>query len=135
MIPKSSSRKAEVEKRILASIDLIDTSQACALLRINADDREDTIRAMARNEALIILLYDGETVLPLFQFNREDSRIFDVVRHILFIRPSHVSNLKLTYWMTRAHKDFGCAPAHLIGKDDAVVLSAFRRYLEMPCHG
>ena len=69
MPPENSTDKPGVEERLLASIDLIDASQACALLRIETDDPEAAIQAMARDDTVITLVQNGEIRLPLFQFD------------------------------------------------------------------
>lgn len=135
MPPENSSHKAGVEERLLASIDLIDASQACALLRIETDDPEGAMRAMTRNDAVIALVQNGRTMLPRFQFDLANGRVLDVVRDILRLRPASLSNLMLCYWLTRAHVDYGCAPADRFGKDDTAILAAFRRYIEPDHHG
>lgn len=135
MSPKNSTEKPSVEERLLASIDLIDASKACALLRIETDDPEGAMQAMARGDAIIILVQNGRTRLPLFQFDTANNRVFDAVRAILQVRPPHISNLRLVYWMTREHVDFGCAPAEQFGKDDVAIVAAFRRYIDAVSHG
>lgn len=135
-MPQENSRtKTSVEDRLLASIDLIDASQACALLRIETDDPEAVMRAMTRGGAIIALIHDGKTMLPRFQFDVERGRIFDVVGAILKLRPARISDLRLCYWLTRAHMDFGGPPADRFGKDDMAILAAFRRYIEPDHHG
>ncbi|MDF3607488.1 hypothetical protein PE067_15885 [Paracoccus sp. DMF-8] len=132
---RNSSHNANVEERLLAGIDLIDASQACALLRIETDDPEDAIQSMARDGVIITLVQNGKTMLPLFQFDVVNGRVFDVVRHILNLRPARISNLRLCYWLTRAHVDFDCAPADRLGREDAAIVAAFRRYVEPVRHG
>lgn len=135
MSPEKSSDKPGVEERLLASIDLIDAAQACALLRIETDDPEGVMRAMARDDAIVALVQSGEIRLPLFQFDMATGRVFDVVRDILKLRPARISNLMLCYWLTRTHLDFGGPPANRFGKDDAAIVAAFRRYIEPERHG
>lgn len=135
MPPEKSSHKTSVEERLLASIDLIDASQACALLRMETDDPEDALQAIARNDAIITLVQNGEIRLPLFQFDTELGRVFDVVRDLLKLRPACLSNLMLCYWLTRAHVDFGGSPADRLGRNDAEIIAAFRRYIEPDHHG
>lgn len=135
MSPEKSSDKPGIEERLLASIDLIDAAQACALLRIETDDPEGVMRAMARDDVIVALVQSREIRLPLFQFDMATGRVFDVVRDILKLRPARISNLMLCYWLTRAHVDFGCAPANRFGKDDAAIVAAFRRYIEPERHG
>ena len=135
MPPENSTDKTSVEERLLASIKLIDASQACAFLHIVMDDPEGTIQGLARSNAIITLVQNDEIRLPLFQFDLVNGIIFDVVRDILALRPARVSNLRLCYWLTRAHVDFGCAPAHRFGNEDAAILAAFRRYIEPEHHG
>lgn len=134
MPPGNFTNKPSVEERLLASIDLIDASQACALLRIETDDPESVMRAMARDDAVVTLVQNGEIRLPLFQFDLLKGLVFGVVRDLLKLRPARISNLRLCYWLTRAHLDFG-APANRIGKDDGAILAAFRRYIEPERHG
>lgn len=135
MLPENSSNKASVAARLLARIDLIDSGEACALLRIHTDDPESAMQAMACDGALITLDQNGRTMLPLFQFDTELGRVFDVVRDILKLRPAHISNLRLCYWLTRTHVDFGGPPADRFGKDDATIVAAFKRYIEPVRHG
>ncbi|MCJ8141057.1 hypothetical protein [Falsirhodobacter halotolerans] len=135
MPPEHSTDKASVEDRLLASIDLVDAGQACTLLRIDADDAESAIQALALDDAIITLVQNGRNMVPLFQFDTANNRLFDVVRAILQVRPPHISNLRLVYWMTRAHVDFRCAPAQRFGKNDAAIVGAFRRYIEPESHG
>ncbi|QEU06989.1 hypothetical protein [Paracoccus yeei] len=135
MPPENSTDKPGVEERLLASIDLIDASQACALLRIETDDPEAAIQAMARDDTVITLVQNGEIRLPLFQFDTANGGVFDIVRDILRLRPARISNLRLCYWLTRAHVDFDGAPADRFGKNDAAILIAFRRYIDPDHHG
>ena len=135
MLSENSSHKASVEERLLANIELIDAAQACALLRIETDDPESAMQAMACEGAIITLTQNGRTMAPLFQFDTANGRVFDVVRHVLKLRPSRISNLRLVYWLTRAHVDLGCAPVHRFGHEDAAILAAFRRYIEAVRHG
>ncbi|WP_028710231.1 hypothetical protein [Paracoccus pantotrophus] len=135
MPPKNPPEKSGIKERLLASIDLIDASQACVLLRIETKDPEGIIQAMVRDGAIIILMRNGRTMVPLFQFDAENGRVLDVVCDILRLRPARISNLRLCYWLTRSHVDFGCAPADQFGKEDAAILAAFRRYIEPERHG
>lgn len=135
MPPENSTDRPGVEDRLLASIDLIDASQACVVLRIETDDPESAVQAMARKGAIITLAQKGRTMMPLFQFDTANGRIFDGVGAILELRHSRISNLMLCYWLTRAHVDFGCAPAQRFGQEDAAILAAFRRYIEAVRHG
>ncbi len=135
MSPENSSHKPGVEERILASIDLIDASQACALLRIETDDPVGVMQAMGRDDAIITLVQNGRTMVPLFQFDMANGHIFDVVRDILKLKTACVSNLMLCYWLTRAHVDFDCAPAQRFGHEDAAIVAAFKRYIEPERHG
>ncbi|WP_312531008.1 hypothetical protein [Paracoccus sp. (in: a-proteobacteria)] len=135
MSTKSTSHKARVVERLLASLELIDASLACALLRIETDDPESTMQAIVRDDILIALVHNDRTMFPLFQFDVLNGRIFDVVGAILELRPTGFSNMRLAYWMTRAHVDLGGKPAERFGKDDAAILAAFRRDIEPECHG
>lgn len=135
MPPEKSIDKPGVEEGLLASIELINAAQVCALLRIETDDPESAIQAMARDGAVITLVQNGKTMLPLFQFDMANGRIFDVVSAILEFRPARISNLRIAYWMTRAHVDFGGPPTDRFGKDDAAIVAAFRRYIEPVRHG
>lgn len=135
MPPENSTDKTSVEERLLASIRLIDAKQACALLRIETADPEGVIQAMTHDGAVITLVQNGKTMVPLFQLDTENGRVFDVVRDILKLRPARISNLRLAYWLAHAHVDFGCAPAQQFGNDDAAILAAFRRYIEPERHG
>lgn len=135
MPAKIPTNKPSAEERLLATIELIDSAQACELLRIESDDPERIIQAMARDGAVITLVQNGKTMLPLFQIDGANGLVFDVVREILRLRPTRISNLRLCYWLTRAQVDFGCAPAHRFGRDDRAILAAFRRYIEPHYHG
>lgn len=135
MPSENSSHKPSVEDRLLASIELIDASQACALLRIETDDPESVLQAMARDDAIITLVQNGKTMFPRFQLDLANCLVFAVVRDILKLRPVHISNLRLCYWLNRAHVDFGGPPADRFGKDDAAIVAAFRRYIEPERHG
>lgn len=129
------TNKPSVAERLLATIKLINASEACALLHIETDDPKSIIQDMARDSAVITLVQDGKTMLPLFQFDTASGTVFDIVREILGIKPDRISNLRLCYWLTRTHIDFGCAPMHRFGRDDAAILDAFRRYIEPEWHG
>lgn len=135
MPPRNPMDKPSVEDRLLASIDLIDAAQACALLRIETEHPEGAMQAMAHKGAIITLAQKGRTMMPLFQFDTANGRIFDVVGTILKLRPARISNLRLAYWLTRAHVDFGCAPADRFERNDAAIVAAFRRYIEPVRHG
>ncbi|RDD72570.1 hypothetical protein [Paracoccus versutus] len=135
MPPENFTDKPNVEARLLASLNLLDAAEACALLRIETDDPEGAMQAMAREDGVIALVQHGRTMLPLFQFDLTNSRIFDVVRAILKLRSARISNLRLCYWLTRVHVDFGCAPAQRFGHEDAAIVAAFRRYIEPVRHG
>lgn len=131
MPQEHSTDKPSLEERVLASIDLIDAAQACTLLRIETEDPERAMQTMARDNAVITLAQKGRTMLPLFQFDLATGRVFDVVRDILKLRPTRISNLTLAYWMTRAHLD----PAQRFGHEDGAILAACRRYIELERHG
>jgi hypothetical protein len=135
MPEKHRANKPSAEERLLATINLIEASQACALLRIETHDPERIIQDMARDSAVITLAQNGKTMLPLFQFDTANGAVFDVVREILGLRPDRISNLRLCYWLTRDHVDFGCAPALQFGRDNAATLDAFRRYIAPEYHG
>lgn len=135
MPPKKTTDEPGVKERLLANIDLIDASQAHALLRIETDDPEGAMQAMVRKDAIITLVQNGKTVFPRCQFDLASGRVFDVVGAILMLRPPRISNLRLAYWMTRAHVDFGGSPAHRFGSDDAAIVTAFRRSIEPDHHG
>lgn len=128
------SYKPSIE-RLMAGIDLIDAAQACALLRYESDDPEAAMQSLVRERAIIDIVYNDQVAFPRFQFDPENALIFGVVTAILKIRPARISTLRLVYWMTRSHIDFGCAPADVFGQEDAAVLAAFRRYIEPNWHG
>lgn len=129
------SDKPTIQDRILARTDLIDAAQACSLLRLQTDTPEVAMQGLVREGAVIDILHHGEVVFPRFQFDTENTRVFGVVTAILKIRPPRISNLRLVYWMTRSHADFGLAPAEVFGQQDAAILAAFRRYIEPEWHG
>ncbi len=135
MPPEESIDKPGLVARFLARIDLIDASQACALLRIKANDPDAIMQAMTRDDTVITLVQNGKTMLPLFQFDAANGLVFDVTRDILKLRPARIGTLRLCYWLTRTHVDFGEAPADRFGKDDAAIVAAFRRYIEPVRHG
>ncbi|MBT0780847.1 hypothetical protein [Paracoccus sp. pheM1] len=135
MPPEKPTDQSDVEDRLLASIELVGAAQACALLRIETDDPEGAMQAIVRDDAIIALVHDGRTVFPRCQFDVGKGRVFDVVSTILKRRTARISNLRLCYWLTRAHVDFGEAPAQRFGHDDTAILAAFRRYIEPNCHG
>lgn len=130
MPPEHSTDKASVEHCLLASIDLIDAAAACRLLRVETNDPEGAIQAMVRKNAIITLIQNGKTMVPQFQINTERGRVFDVVLDLLKLRPCRMSNLRLTYWLTRAHVYLGGPPADWLGHDDATIVAAFRLYIE-----
>lgn len=74
----------------MARIDLVDAAQACALLRIETEDTEGAMQAMVRDDAIITLVQNGKTTLPLLQFDTENGRVFSVVRDILKLRPAPI---------------------------------------------
>ena len=129
------TNKPSAEERLLAIIELVDAAQACGLLRIETHDPERIMQDMARDGAVITVIQNGETVLPLFQFDTANGTVFDIIPEILRLRPARISNLRLCSWLTRAHVDFGCAPAHRFDRDDTAILDAFRRYIEPEWHG
>lgn len=129
------TNKPSVAERLLASIKLIDASEACALLRIKTHDPESIIQDMARDGAVITVAQNGKTMLPLFQFDAANGTVFHVVGEILRLRPANISNLRLCYWLTRSHADFARAPADLFGVGDMEILDAFRRSIEPELHG
>ena len=88
---RDSFHKVSIEERLLASINLIDASQVCALLRIETADPESVMQVMARDGAVIILVQNGRIRLPLFQFDMAHGRVFSVVRDILRLRPACLS--------------------------------------------
>ena len=135
MPPRNALDKTSVEDRLLAGIDMICASDACRLLHIETDDPEGAMQAMVQEGAVIALVQNGKTMVPLFQFDLANGRVFDVVGAILQLRPPRISNLRLVYWMTRLHIDFGGSPADCFGKDDVSIVAAFRRYIEPECHG
>ncbi|ADO44324.1 conserved hypothetical protein (plasmid) [Ketogulonicigenium vulgare Y25] len=135
MPPENSTDKTSVEERLLASIKLMDASQGCALLRIETDDPEGAVCGLASSDGIIAVVQNGKTMLPQFQFDMANGRIFDVVGAILNLRPACVSNLRLCYWLNRGHVDFGCAPTQRFGHEDAAIVAAFRRYIEPVRHG
>ncbi|WDA11823.1 hypothetical protein [Paracoccus marcusii] len=130
MPPENSTEKASAEHRLLASIDLIDAAAACRLLRIETDDPEGAMQAMVRKDAIITLVQNGRTMVPQFQIDTERGRVFDVVLNLLKLKPCRMSNLRLAYWLTRAHVDLGGPPADRFGHDDATIVAAFRLYIE-----
>lgn len=130
MPPENSTDKASAEHRLLASIDLIDAAAACRLLRIETDDPEGAMQAMVRKDAIITLVQNGRTMVPQFQIDTERGRVFDVVLNLLKLKPCRLSNLRLAYWLTRAHVDLGGPPADRFGHDDATIVAAFRLYIE-----
>lgn len=93
------------------------------------------MKSMIRDGAVIDIAYNGQANFPRFQFDTGNARIFGVVTAILKVRPAHISNLRLAYWMTRPHTDFGRAPADVFGQEDAAVLAAFGRCIEPNWHG
>lgn len=129
------ANKPSPDERLLATIELIDASHACAILRIETHDPRRIMQDMGRDGDVITVIQNGETMLPMFQFDTANGTVFDVVCEILRLRPAHISNLRLCYWLTRAHLDLGCAPAHRFGRDDTAILNAFRRYIEREWHG
>ncbi|MFC3058369.1 hypothetical protein [Paenirhodobacter populi] len=135
MTPENSTDKSSVEARLLARIDLINASQACVLLRIETDDPEGAMQALARDDVIVTVVKNGEIRLPLFQFDVRNGRVFDVIGAILKDKPARISNLRLCYWLTRAHVDFRGPPADRFGRDDTEIVAAFGRYIEPVRHG
>ncbi|WP_323717577.1 hypothetical protein [Paracoccus aminovorans] len=89
MPPENSTDKPGVEERLLANIELLYAAQACALLRIETDDPEGAMQAMAHDDTIITLVKNDKTMLPQFQFDAANSLVFAVVRDIFrrYIEP------------------------------------------------
>ncbi|QUS37427.1 hypothetical protein [Falsirhodobacter algicola] len=135
MSTTEQQRAEEVAGRLLASLDLVDAAHACALLRIETKDPEGVVQSLARRNEIIVLTKHEALALPSFQFDIEEGRVFDIIHRILRLRPSDMSDLRLCYWLNRAHADFGCAPATLLGKSDQSIVYAFMRNIEPSSHG
>lgn len=135
-MPATKQQKAEeVAGRLLASWDLVDAAQACELLRIETEDPEGVVRSVSSRNEIIVVANKGELVLPCFQFDIVEGKVFEIIHRILKVRPRDMSDLRLCYWLTRVHSEFGYAPAIQIGKDDQAILAAFIRYIEPDRHG
>ena len=132
---KAALNKVRVQERFLATLDMADQTEACELLRLSKSNPSATLRRKEDRGELIRIDKDGRPYYPLFQFDLDGGQIYPVLRELLRIRPAHWSNIRICYWLTRSHKDFGRAPAELLGQEDADILDAFRRATEPEIHG
>ena len=132
---KTALNRIRVQEQFLAKLDMADQTDACELLRLSKSNPSATLRRVEDRGELIRIDRDGRPSYPLFQFDVENGRIFPVIREINSLRPEAWSNIRLCYWMSRKHADFGCAPAKMLGKADAEIIDAFRRAIEPAVHG
>ena len=84
---------------------------------------------MVRKNAILTLIQSGKTMVPQFQIDPDRGRVFDALLDLLKLRPCRMSNLRLAYWLTRAHVYLGGPPADRLGHDDATIVAAFRLYI------
>lgn len=132
---KAALSRVRAQEKFLAGLDMADQSEACELLRLSKSNPSATLKRIEDRAGLIRIERDGRPFYPLFQFDVEAGRIHPVMLEIMRLRPAHWSNIRLCYWMTRKHADFGRAPAELMGQDDRELLEAFRRAIEPETHG
>lgn len=129
---KTALNRVRVQERFLASLDMADQTAACELLRLSKTNPSASLR---RVPDLIRIDRDNRPYYPFFQFDVENGRIHPVIAEINRLRPEAWSNIRLSYWMTRKHADFGRAPAELLGQADEEILDAFRRATLPEVHG
>lgn len=132
---KTALNRVRVQERILAELDLADQSQACELLRLSKSNPSATLKRIEERGGLVRIDRDNRPFYPLFQFDVENGRIHPVITEINRMRPESWSNMRLCYWMTRKHADFGRAPAELLGQADDEILVAFHRATLPEVHG
>lgn len=132
---KAALNRVRVQEKFLATLDMADQTEACELLRLSKSNPSATLRRKEERGELIRIDRDGRPFYPLFQFDLEAGQIYPVLRELNRMRPDHWSNIRLCYWLTRKHADFGRAPAELLGQADEEILDAFRRAIEPAVHG
>lgn len=132
---KTALNRVRVQEQFLATLDMADQGEACELLGLSRSNPSATLRRKEDRGELIRIDRDGRPFYPLFQFDVDGGRIHPVIREINRLRPAHWSNMRVCYWLTRAHADFGCPPAELLGRADEEILDAFRRAIEPETHG
>ncbi|WP_374393441.1 hypothetical protein [Tabrizicola sp.] len=132
---KTALNRVRVQERFLATLDMADQTEACELLRLSKSNPSATLRRKEERGELIRIDRDGRPFYPLFQFDLEAGQIYPVLRELNRMRPDHWSHIRLCYWLTRPHADFGRAPAELLGRADEEIVDAFRREIEPEIHG
>ncbi|WP_411839773.1 hypothetical protein [Paracoccus sp. ME4] len=132
---KTALNRVRVQERFLAGLDMANRSQACELLRLSKSNPSATLKRIEDRGGLIRIDRDSRPFYPLFQFDVENGRIHPVIAEINRHRPEGWSNIRLSYWLTRKHADFGRAPAELFGHADEEILDAFRRATLPEVHG
>lgn len=132
---KAALSRVRAQGKLLAGLDMAEQSEACELLRLSKSNPSATLRRIEERAGLIRIEREGRPFYPLFQFDVEAGRIHPVMLEIKRLRPAHWSSIRLCYWMTRKHADFGRAPAELMGRDDGRIVEAFRRAIEPETHG
>lgn len=80
-------------------------------------------------------MVDGRAAYPLLQFDLAAHRIYPAMRHLLAMKPDHISGLRLLYWLVRPHLDFDDTPGAALGSKPEAVTAAFAREIEPQTHG
>lgn len=132
---RTALNRVRVQESFLATLDMADQAETCELLRLSKSNPSATLGRKESRGELIRIDRDGRPFYPLFQFDLDAGQVYPVVQELNRLRPAHWSNLRLCYWLARAHADFGRSPAELFGQADAEIINAFRREIEPSIQG
>lgn len=131
----AEEHRARAQAHALAAIDMVDADEAGRILSLSFQNPTGHLQTLEEQQVLIRVQRGGAAWYPRAQFELHYGRIFPVIRRLVQMQPAHMSNLRLAYWLSCAHVDFGRAPAEMLGHDDNAVAAAFSRAIEPQTHG
>jgi|GEM_PF-2729624 len=131
----AEEHRARTQAHALAAIDMVDAVEAGRILGLSSEIPISELQSLEAQQALIRMQRGGAAWYPVAQFDRRHGRIFPVIQRLKQMQPAYMSNLRLAYWLGRAHVDFGRAPSEMLGQDDDAVIAAFARAIAPETHG
>lgn len=132
---RETLNRVRIQERLLASVSLVNQSEACELLGLSKSNPAATMARKERNGEVLRFTTDGRAAYPLLQFDVDNRRIYPAMKEILALGRQHRSDFQILRWLTTPHLDFDATPAEALGPEAAAVIAAFSREIEVPEHG
>lgn len=129
--------RAKVQSETLASVPMVEQSEACALLGLSDTNPSATLKRYETRNRILRFDWKGKAAYPLFQFDVAERRIHPTLIRLMDMRTDEWGGkMALLHWLTRPNRSLrGARPCDRLSDDADAIVESFSAEIAEPLNG